>query len=554
MHTNARDISRRCRLRFQPQVFSGPGGRLSFTRWLCAAFAGLLAGCGGSDSGSPSSQLAATQVQAPAQAPVQAGQATHAGPSRPTDDLDSSLGTVLRKLGFTGKVEQSLEQRLGRKVDPRLADVGRLLFFDRVSNLHNDNTCAGCHSPTNGFGDSQPMAIGVQSNLLVGPNRHGPRNQRRTPSVANTAFYPNLMWNGRFASLSGDPFDNSLGFKFPPPEGTTKFAPRNPLFQHLLVAQAHLPPTELNEAAGFTGVRTGVNPRFFQFDDGKGMRVPEPDASGFRNDPIRAAVVKRLNAVPAYVHKFGEIFSEVKAGKPVDMVMFAKAIAEFEFTLTRANAPLDKFARGETGAMTDAQKRGALLFFGKANCVACHAVSGQSNEMFSDFKMHNIGVPQIAPFFGLGKGDTIFDGPGENEDFGLEQITGLIGDRYKFRTSPLRNLALQPAFFHNGAFKRVEDAVRHHLNVLESLKHYDPVKAGVAPDLVSRTAPIENVSATIDPLVANTVTLTREEVAQLVSFVRDGLLDERAKPATMCTLSPKTLPSGAKPLTFETCQ
>ena len=37
--------------------------------------------------------------------------------------------------------------------------------------------------------------------------------------VINTAFFPNLMWNSRFPALSGDPFDNSAGFLFPPPEG-----------------------------------------------------------------------------------------------------------------------------------------------------------------------------------------------------------------------------------------------------------------------------------------------------------------------------------------------
>jgi len=89
--------------------------------------------------------------------------------------------------------------------------------------------------------------------------------------------------------------------------------------------------------------------------------------------------------------------------------------------------------------MNDSQKKGALIFFGKGKCSQCHAVGGQSNEMFSDFKMHNIGVPQIAPFFGVGRGNVIFDGPNEDEDFGLEQITGNSADRYKFRSSPLRN-------------------------------------------------------------------------------------------------------------------
>ena len=35
--------------------------------------------------------------------------------------------------------------------------------------------------------------------------------------------------------------------------------------------------------------------------------------------------------------------------------MFGKAIAEFEFTLTFADAPIDRFARGERNALTDAK-------------------------------------------------------------------------------------------------------------------------------------------------------------------------------------------------------
>ena len=77
-----------------------------------------------------------------------------------------------------------------------------------------------------------------------------------------------------------------------------------------------------------------------------------------------------------------------------------------------------------------------------------------------------------------------------NEDFGLEQITGNSDDRYKFRTSPLRNVALQPAFFHNGAFTRLKDAVRHHLDVFQLGALYDPVRAGVAPDLAGAPGPL----------------------------------------------------------------
>ncbi|MGZ4988290.1 MAG: cytochrome-c peroxidase, partial [Limisphaerales bacterium] len=125
------------------------------------------------------------------------------------DDLNRQLREILARNQFTGQVESTLEKRLGRRIDPAKAQLGRLLFFDKFVGLHGDNSCAGCHSPMNGFGDSQSIAIGVENNDFVGPRRMGPRNQRRTPSVVNTAFYPNLMWNGRFSAISGDPFDNS---------------------------------------------------------------------------------------------------------------------------------------------------------------------------------------------------------------------------------------------------------------------------------------------------------------------------------------------------------
>ena len=467
--------------------------------------------------------------------------------------LDQKLQKILRQAGFTGRVESSLETRLHRKVNPQLAGLGRLLFFDVAGGLHNDNTCAGCHSPSAGFGDTQSIAIGVQNNLVVGPNRTGPRNQRRTPSVVNTAFYPKLMWNGRFSSLSGNPFDNSQGFEFPLPEGTTRFPPNDPIVKQLLVAQAHIPPTELVEVAGFTGTSGTIGPRFDPFDDGLGGMVPLPDESGFRNEPIRQEVLRRLNGNARYRKLFGELFPEVASGSPIDFTMFGRAIAEFEFTQIYSDAPLDKFARGDIHAMNTDEKRGALVFFGKGGCSACHSVGGQSNEMFSDFKMHNIGVPQISPLFGVGLGNVIFDGALEDEDFGLEQITGDSHDRYKFRSSPLRNAALQPAFFHNGAFIRIEDAIRHHLDVKESVSHYDAAEAGIDPDLTHRLADPGPMLETLDPLVRNPNALKNQEFRDLVSFVRDALLDDRARKAHLCSLIPRSVPSGMPILSFEDC-
>jgi cytochrome c peroxidase len=251
-------------------------------------------------------------------------------------------------------------------------------------------------------------------------------------------------------------------------------------------------------------------------------------------------VVQRLNSNAEYRKLFGKIFPEVKSGAPITYEMLGRAIAEFEFTLVFADAPIDKFARGQKNAMTNDEKKGALLFFGSANCVSCHAVSGRSNEMFSDFQMHVAGIPQITPAVG----NVVFDGPGANEDFGLEQVTGNPNDRYAFRTSPLRNLALQPTFFHNGAFTRLEDAVRYHLNAIGSAPGYDPVLAGLDADLQGPQGPIAPVLARIAPSLATPVTLSTEEFRQLVAFLRTGLLDPKANARDLRKLIPARVPSG----------
>lgn len=162
---------------------------------------------------------------------------TLAAEREPEARINIQLADVLREQQFTGRIEQTLEKRLGRTLDPDLAKIGQMLWFDTIGGLHDDNTCGGCHGPATGFGDALSIAVGIQSNLIVGHDREGPHNQRRTPKALNIAFFPALMWNGRFNSISGDPFDNSQGFKFPPPEGTTRFPPNDPIIRHLAQAR-----------------------------------------------------------------------------------------------------------------------------------------------------------------------------------------------------------------------------------------------------------------------------------------------------------------------------
>ena len=507
------------------------------------------------------------------------------------EDPDRRLAQALARAGFTGTIQASLPNRLGRPLHPALVELGRLVFFDNILGLHNDNACAGCHSPATGFGDTQSIAIGTDNNGLVGPDRTGPRNQRRAPMTVNTGFYPRMMLNLRFASIAHNAFDLSEGARVPfAVGGTTVWRPGSACIYGtcfdpvkmttLLTVQGHLPPTETVEMGGFSAEHPGdVDPNLYHpphlvssgaIADTVPGPIPGPNGSPPDSTDtsysMRQKVLDRFNANPAYIAKFAAIYPEA-AGGQVTFAMIGAALAEFQMSTSFANAPLDRFARGDRRAMTPQQKRGALLFFEKAQCVACHTGAGESNEMFTDFDNHVAGIPQIAPKgFGLQPGgnplnpddfpgNVRFAGPQEDEDFGLEELTGDPVDRYRFRTSPLRNVALQPTFFHNGAFTELADALHYHVDTLRMAPTYHPTAAGVDADLTVRRGPSSPVLQRLDPrLVAlGNLRLNGHEFADLLAFVRDGLLDPGALPATLCQQIPPTVPSGLQVLTFQGC-
>ena len=101
-----------------------------------------------------------TSAGAPATGELQGGAA------RKDTAVDEELARLLASHAFTGRIAETLETRLQRRVDRRLADLGRMLWFDTITGLNDDNTCAGCHSPLQGFGDTQSIAIGIDNNQI----------------------------------------------------------------------------------------------------------------------------------------------------------------------------------------------------------------------------------------------------------------------------------------------------------------------------------------------------------------------------------------------------
>ena len=168
--------------------------------------------------------------------------------------------------------------------------------------------------------------------------------------------------------------------------------------------------------------------------------------------------------------------------------------------------------------------------------------------MFSDFQEHVIGVPQIAPQVT----NNAFEWTRANEDFGKEQMTGDPHDRYNFRTSPLRNVAVQAAFMHNGAFT---EALGCHPppsrcdRLCAPLHTSQPAACGRSQwaDRADRACALAHGRS----ILATPIALTGEEFDQLVAFVRNGLLIHERNPENLRRLVPRAVPSGRPVLTFE---
>jgi len=74
---------------------------------------------------------------------------------------------------------------------PEKAELGKLLFFDPRLSRAGDISCASCHAPDKRWSDARELPI----------LSDGVANARRTPTVLNSAWMPQLMWDGRAHSL-----------------------------------------------------------------------------------------------------------------------------------------------------------------------------------------------------------------------------------------------------------------------------------------------------------------------------------------------------------------
>jgi len=164
------------------------------------------------------------------------------------------------------------------------------------------------------------------------------------------------------------------------------------------------------------------------------------------------AAAGRLARQPRYAAQFRQAFPETEAGAPlISPVRIQNALAAYERSLVRLNAPLDRYVRGEVGAtLSPAAQRGFNLYAGRARCATCHFLpltNGTAPPTFQDSEAEVLGVP------------TRPGGRQLDPDLGRYALTRLAPLRHAFKTPTLRNVALTAPYMHNGQFRTLDEVI-----------------------------------------------------------------------------------------------
>jgi cytochrome c peroxidase len=321
-------------------------------------------------------------------------------------------------------------------------------------------SCASCHFAQAGFqaGRHQGIGEGGTGFGLAGEGREPHTSYAaneldvqplRTPSAMNGAYQPNLLWNGQFGATG-----KNVGTQ-------DKWTAGTPIETNFL---------------GFEGLEIQAI---------AGLNVHRMDVTEDSD----------LVTTTEYKSMFDKAFPDVPAVDRYTRVTAGLAIGAFERTILSNEAPFQKWLRGEYESMTDQEKRGAVLFFDKANCISCH-----NNAALSQMDFYAVGMKDLyecdEPVFNTAPSDAAHLGRGS--------FTGNPNDNYKFKSPQLYNLADSPFYGHGSSFRTLRDVVEY-------------FNDGIAEN---PAVPASQLDPEFKPLG-----MTSDEVDDLVAFLETGLYD-----------------------------
>lgn len=359
-------------------------------------------------------------------------------------------------------------------------ELGRKLFYETGLAVNPNNpsstgtySCASCHVPGSCFqaGVKQGIGEGGVGFGYAGEGRLPNEDYEtsdldiqpiRTPTAMHAAYNRTSLWNGQFGAVG-------------PNEGTeANWTPDTPKETNLMGYEG----TEIQAIAGLKVHRMGVN-------------------------------MNLINST-YYRDLFDVAFADFDESERYTRETIGLAIAAYERTIIANKAPFQNWLKGEREAITEQQKLGALLFFGKAGCNDCHDGPALNSESFFALGMNDLD--------GEGFYDSFNETEIQNTAKGRGGFTGNSEDDYKFKTPQLYSLKAMNFLGHGASFGSIREIIEYK-------------NAGIAQNTA---VPESQLAAAFQSLE-----LTGEEIDQLTDFVENALNDDE-----IMRYVPQTIASG----------
>ena len=359
-----------------------------------------------------------------------------------------------------------------------IVTLGRLLFHDPTLSASGEMSCATCHDPANHF--APPNALAVQ---LGGAKLDQP-GTRATPSLtyaASTPFFTEHYYE------SEDEGDESVD-------------------------------------QGPTGGRTWDG-RVSRARDQAAIPLLSPNEMAIANE---AAVVGRAAHAP-YADQMKSLYgADIFKDVPNAFAAIGQALEAYQQTpaeFSPFTSKYDAFLRG-SAELTPQEKRGLEAFSDpdKGNCAHCHKSqlsASRALPLFTDYGLVAIGAPRNYEI-PANSDPTYFDlgvcGPVRKDLADRPEFCGL------FKAPSLRNVATRHAFYHNGVFHTLEEAVSFYATRDTNPERWYPVGADGAvhkfDDLPVQYRSNVNFEPPFDRKRGEQPALSDQDVADIVAFLR----------------------------------
>lgn len=350
---------------------------------------------------------------------------------KPLDEIDADLKKAINVSAATGSYTyfilpdgsdlSQIPQDPKNPLTSEKVQLGNFLYFETglaQDAIHSEGlgtySCSTCHVAEADFrpGKAQGVADGGTGYGYFGEERI--RNTlydesemdvqgSRPLSMVNVGFVENTLWNGSFGSTGVN-------------VGTDHLWDNTEL-------------TKVNHL-GFQGIET---------QNFEGMKLH------------RLTINPTMADTLGYKDLFDAVFPDVL--DPYERYSDSTAslaISAYIRTIIADKAPFQQWLRGDKFAMSIEEKKGAMLFFGKANCTNCHYGPG-----FASLEFHVMGVQDMwmQPSFGTSEDDT--------RNLGRGEFTGLEEDMHAFKVPQLYSLEGTPFYFHGASKTSIREVVEY---------------------------------------------------------------------------------------------